>query len=239
MKKIFLCTVTAFFIGLCYQSNAQKLTNAETETTGTTQINRITPSFSVKLTGGGLLTSESSKVIILGGDIKTGNVLQGGIAVSYHFTPWWSAELSAQTAKQSLELKGADLSDLNIRGGSLSFGKVWTNPLTLSARCHFPLWNQLTPYAGIGITYLLFSGVNAGWMIEDISYKNVWGGTAMLGLDYKLQDHWFLNAEVRSRMVDRSSLDLNFSNIIPSGSQIPGQIRLNSTSCSIGIGYRF
>lgn len=237
-KNIVINMAAVLFTGLLFRSTAQE-TLPNTKTKIKTRITQSIQPFSVKLTGGWLFTNESSKMLVVGGDIRADDALQGGAAIAYHFTPWLSAELSAHSSIHRLGLEGADLSDLKMRGHKLSFGKVWASPLTFSGRVHIPLWDKAVPYAGIGLTYMLLKKVNASWMIEDIGYKNVWGGTAMIGLDYNLAgDHWFLNAEIRSGIIDRSSLDLDVSNIIDGG-QLPGQIKLNSTSLSIGAGYRF
>lgn len=237
-KNIVISMAAACFTGLLFRSNAQETLPGE-KTEIKKEISQGIQRFSVKLTGAYLLTHESSKMLVVGGDITADDALQGGVAVAYHFTPWWSAELSVHSSIHKLELTKANLSDLKMRGHNLSFGKVSASPLTLSGRFHIPLWDKAVPYAGIGVTYMLLKKVNTSWMIEDISYKNVWGGTAMIGLDYNLAgDHWFLNAEICSGIIDRSSLDLDVSNIIDGG-QLPGQIKLNSTSFSIGVGYRF
>lgn len=194
--------------------------------------------FAVKLTGGYSIPNENSKVAILGGKISANNAWHGGIAGVFYLTPNWSAQLSVLTSKRKINLSEADLQDLKIRGDKIPFGKVWTTPVNLAVQYHLTLFNRIQPYAGIGVNYMFLHHADEGWALQNISYKNVWGGIVQLGVDINITNRIFAGAEMQKTISDRSNIDLDFSNTI-SQYVVPGQIKLNNLDLLLHIGYRF
>ena len=61
--------------------------------------------------------------------------------------------------------------------------------------------SDIRPYIGAGINYTMFfdeelNGTGKGAGLSDLSLEDSWGLAANLGLDYMVNEDWFLNASV-------------------------------------------
>ncbi|WP_432455153.1 MULTISPECIES: outer membrane protein OmpW [unclassified Agarivorans] len=87
-------------------------------------------------------------------------------------------------------------------GGLGNIGKTKHLPPTLMAEYYFgDSQSAWRPYIGAGVNYTTFfdssfnsTGTNAG--LSDLSLDDSWGLAANIGVDYKLNENWFLNASI-------------------------------------------
>lgn len=101
-------------------------------------------------------------------------------------------------------------------------------PPTLSLQWHFLPDATVQPYVGVGLNYTTFFSTESS--LGDLSLGDSWGVAAQAGVDFKLSERWFLNADVR--YIDISSdVKLNGVKI--------GKTSIDPWVATIGVGYRF
>lgn len=77
-------------------------------------------------------------------------------------------------------------------------------PPTVSLQYHFTSTGNFYPYVGAGVNYTTFfsedtTGPLAG---ADLDLDDSFGLAAQIGADWKLNEHWFLNFDVRWMDID-------------------------------------
>lgn len=70
--------------------------------------------------------------------------------------------------------------------------------------------SEIRPYVGAGINYTVFfdeelNGTGTGAGLSDLSLDDSWGLAANLGVDYMLNEDWFLNASVWYADIDTTA----------------------------------
>ena len=116
--------------------------------------------------------------------------------------------------------------------GSVPVGRVSVLPPTLTVQYHFTSNGPFSPYVGAGITDLiLYKSKPAGGAVTSVSFENNFGAALQAGLDYQLNDHWFLNAEIDQVFVRTTA------NIAQNA--ISAKVDVNPFLLGVGIGYRF
>lgn len=164
-----------------------------------------------------------------------GNALGGTVDldVSSNVRPSFTVTYMA-TRHIGIELLGVLPYQHNIRDSS-GLGKIGTTkqlPPTLSVQWHFMPDSTVQPYVGIGLNYTHFFDTHARGAIGDANLKleDSWGLAGQLGVDIKLDDRWFLNADVR--YIDISSkVKLNGQRI--------GTAQIDPWVTTVAVGYRF
>ena len=101
-------------------------------------------------------------------------------------------------------------------------------PPTLSLQWHFLPDATFQPYVGVGLNYTTFFDTHS--KLGTLSLDDSWGVAAQIGVDYQLNERWFLNADLR--YIDISS------NVRLNGADI-GKTKINPWVATIGVGYRF
>jgi outer membrane protein len=144
------------------------------------------------------------------------------IDLEYFFTPNWSSEL-VLTYPQSQTVTVAGVGDI---------GTFKHLPPTLTVKYNFLPTSDFRPYVGVGVNLTIISSVNlavpgVGPLDLDSSSFGVAG---QVGFDYKVADHWFVNADVK--WVQLSS-DVKFD-----GTKI-STVHLDPWLLGVGVGYRF
>lgn len=158
------------------------------------------------------------------------------IDVSYFFTKSIALELIAtypQSQPVSLDVPGV------YSGG---IGNVKHLPPTLLIQYHFN-WegNPFKPYVGAGINFTWFteSNLNVPFVIPGGLPLNVsstsWGPALQIGADYKLTEHWYLNADFKYIWIDTKVT----SSIPPGPPLVNSKLDINPMVYGVGIGYRF
>lgn len=101
-------------------------------------------------------------------------------------------------------------------------------PPTLSLQWHFLPDARIQPYVGVGLNYTTFFSTKSS--LGDLKLGDSWGLAGQIGVDVKLDERWFLNADVR--YIDISSkVKLNGQGI--------GTARIDPWVATVGLGYRF
>lgn len=109
---------------------------------------------------------------------------------SYFMADHWAVELLAAYPFEHDITLNADGSDV---------ASTKHLPPTLNLQYHFVPDNKIQPYIGIGVNYTNFFDVKTKGALAgtDLDLGSSWGIGGQLGVDIKLNDKWFLNADVR------------------------------------------
>lgn len=155
-----------------------------------------------------------------GGKIAVDSAVVPELDISYFFTDAISAELILATSKHRVR----EVSP------SVDLGSVWVLPPTLTAQYHFNNSSNFTPYVGAGINYTIFYNADPGAMAS-VKYKNTVGYAFQIGFDYKIDERWFLNADVKKIFINT---DANVN-----GTAVTADVDLDPLVTGVGFGYRF
>ncbi|MGR7814601.1 OmpW/AlkL family protein [Lacinutrix undariae] len=157
---------------------------------------------------------------IVGADVNLSTAVVPELDFTYFFTKNIAAELILATTKHDVEIDGgADL------------GSVWLLPPTLNLQYHF-YTGDFKPYVGAGVNYTIFYGSKSG-DVEDMDYENSFGVSFQAGVDYNLNDSWFLNLDVKQILL---STDVD----VDTGSGVlPVDVDINPLIIGLGIGKKF
>jgi outer membrane protein len=183
--------------------------------------------FQVKLGVSGILPDASASISTIGGSVDISDEYVPSLQIEYFFNPNISAELLCCMAKHDVQAVGTVL-------GTVDLGKVAHFPPTLTLKYHWTDLGAWQPYVGAGVNYTHFfdDELPAGGPVTAISYDDSWGGAVQAGLDYRLDDHWSLNIDVRK-------IWINTSVTLTAGATIEADVDINPTVITIGSGYRF
>lgn len=141
---------------------------------------------------------------------------------TYFFDENWAAELILATAKHDVDV------DL---GTGVDLGHVWILPPTLSLQYHFT-GGIVKPYLGAGINYTFFYGIDEGDVV-DMDYDDAAGFSMQGGLDFDLNDYWFLNVDIKKLLLT-TDVKVNTGDGI-----IPVEVDINPWIVGIGVGVKF
>lgn len=154
-----------------------------------------------------------------GGVISADGAVVPELDISYFFTENLSAELILATSKH-------DMSEI---APNIGLGDVWVLPPTLTMQYHFNNTSGFVPYVGAGINYTIFYNEDAGAL--PIEYENGFGYALQIGADYKLDEHWMINADVKK-------IFLNTDVSVANGA-VRADVDLDPWVLGLGVGYRF
>ncbi len=148
--------------------------------------------------------------------------------ITYFFDSNWAVELIVATPfTHAIVLEGQEIAEASHL------------PPIVSALYYFDTTSPFKPYIGIGINYTYFydesfneAGEASGF--SNLSLDKSVGLTAQVGIDYYLNDAWFVNASLR--YVDIST-DLTFD--VANGAKGSATIDVDPLAYSLMIGYKF
>ena len=195
------------------------------------------------LVRGGLATvapDESTSDVNVGGDLGFGltidNNTQLGLTVAYFFSDRMNVEVLAATPfKHDITFSVADP-----LGTGDQLGEVTHLPPTVTVNYYFnDPSSAFQPYVGAGLNYTIifneeFTAANEQAGLSNISLDNSFGAAMQVGMDYMINDKWFLNAAVRWIDIDTEA---TFNLGDAQGSV--GSIEIDPWVYSISVGYRF
>lgn len=151
---------------------------------------------------------------------------------TYFLRDRWALELILATSPH----------DLQGTGGIEGLGKVadvWVLPPTLTLQYHFNPEGKVRPYFGVGINYTIFYSEDTTSSLEDaigqtdIDLDDSFGIAVQFGVDYAINDRWFLNADVKSIQIDTDAT-------LTTGSLVNNvSVDLDPIVAGFGIGRRF
>jgi outer membrane protein len=154
--------------------------------------------------------------------LKVSNNVLPEFDISYFFTKNIAAELIlALPQKHEVKMNGSSL------------GHFQQLPPTLTLQYHFDVTPQIKPYVGAGVTYLRTWGSDLDKNNLGVRANNF--GTALqVGVDYKINKNWYLNADVKKIFIDVDVNDIT----APTSPRLTS-IHLNPLVAGVGVGYRF
>lgn len=183
--------------------------------------------FQVKVGVSDIIPDESADISTIGGTVDISDEVVPTLQIEYFFNDNVSAELLCCMAKHDVKAVDTAL-------GTVNLGKVAHFPPTLTVKYHWTELGAWQPYVGAGVNYTHFfdDELPAGGPVTSISYEDSWGGALQAGFDYKLDEHWSLNVDVRKVWI---SSDVT----IVAGPTLNASVDINPTIVTVGSGYRF
>ncbi|STQ75943.1 outer membrane protein OmpW [Grimontia hollisae] len=136
----------------------------------------------------------SDKILGSQEELEVGSNTQLGLTVGYMLTDNWSIELLAATPFTH-----------DISTNLLGLGDIAETshlPPTLMAQYYFGTKeSKIRPYVGAGINYTIFfdegfNGKAKGVGLSDLKLDDSWGLAANVGVDYMLDEDWFVNGSI-------------------------------------------
>ena len=211
----------AISAALLLLTNAAMAQEATTEPSGKTA-----GDFMVRVRALGVIPADNADIDPIGGDTDLSNTATPEIDISYFITDNIALELIAATTHHDVWAKNTDLGDVNL-------GDVWLLPPTLLLQYHFLSKGTVSPYVGAGINYSIFYGVDEPnhCIIEDVDYENNLGWALQAGVDVRIADNWYVNADVKR-------LFLNTDASINHGA-IKADVDVDPWIFGMGLGYKF
>jgi outer membrane protein len=112
--------------------------------------------------------------------------------------------------------------NVTARGSLSALGKVINTdvlPPTLTLQYHFNPEGTIRPYAGVGVNYTHFYDEKVRGPLDapgsNIRLDSSWGLAAQLGVDYMLNNDWFINADIKYIKIDSTATfqDTAFGNV--------------------------
>lgn len=164
---------------------------------------------------------------------------QLGLTVTYMFTDNIGLEVLASTPfEHDVTLQGSGLASVAPPGTEIA--SVEHLPPTISLQYFFLDGSSaIQPYAGIGINYWMVmdeelsgaakSALNARSLDVDDSV----GLSLQVGVDYKIDEHWLINAAVWNIDIDT---DASFNSAV---GKVSAEIEIDPWVYMIGVGYTF
>jgi outer membrane protein len=147
------------------------------------------------------------------------------VDLEYYWTPSWSTELVlTYPQSQTVTVSGT------------SIGTFKHLPPVLTMKYDFLPTEDFQPYVGVGVNFTIISDVNVavpGTTPIPLKLSSTSFGPALqAGFDYKLQDHWYANLDVKWFKL-QSDVD-----VAASGAKV-STVHVDPFLFGIGIGYRF
>lgn len=177
----------------------------------------VLDNFQIKVGVSGILPNEKGSPIPV--DISDEYVPT--LQIEYFFNDNVSAELLCCVATH----------DVTAAGGAIDLGEVTHFPPTVTLKYHWTNLGQFEPYVGAGVNYTAFIDTDppAGLSVD---YDSSFGGALQAGFDYRLNEHWAVNVDVRRIWI---STDVTISGAISATDSVDIDPWVVSTS----IAYRF
>lgn len=188
----------------------------------------ILKNIQVKVGVSAILPDESASISAIGGDVDISDAYVPTLQLEYFFTDRISAELLCCAAQHDVKAVGTAL-------GVVDLGKVTHFPPTVTLKYHFTELGKFQPYVGVGANYTHFfdDELPAGGPITAISYDDSFGPALQAGADYRLDDHWSLNLDVRKIWINS---DVTIS---AGATTINADVDIDPWVVTVGTGYRF
>lgn len=163
------------------------------------------------------LSLDSANKDSTGLDLTVNNKVFPEVDISYFFSPNVAAELVLTYPQKH-----------TVKAGGTEIGSLKHLPPTLSMQYHYTELGAFKPYAGVGLNYTRFSGVNlpAGVEID----KNSFGLAVGAGFDYEIQKNIYLNVDVKKVQIKTT--------VSVGGSEL-GDFKVDPLLVGVGIGWRF
>jgi outer membrane protein len=150
------------------------------------------------------------------------------VDISYFFNRHLAAEVILGVTPHTIKGAG-DLAGLG------DIGDVWLLPATALLQYHFDSIGGVKPYVGAGVNYTVFFGADAGPSYRNLSVDNNFGWAVQAGLDIPLDNHWFLNVDVKKIFLDTSA----HVDVAANNAHVAVDTQIDPWVVGVGVGYRF
>jgi len=166
------------------------------------------------------VTPDEDSTTTLGGRVSADAAVMPELDITYFVNDNFSLELILATTKH----------DMAHKGPNIDLGSVWVLPPTLTAQYRFNNKTPFIPYVGAGVNYTIFYNADSG-AATDIKYENGFGYALQAGFDYKLDDNWSLNMDVKKIFLNTDAK--------VNGGAVRADVDLDPWVFGAGVGYRF
>ena len=162
--------------------------------------------------------SDNGAILDHTADVTVDNRAGPTVTLSYFITPHWAIDVLG-----GLPFKH----QINVEGDRA--GKTKQLPPILSLQYHFRPEATLRPYVGVGLNYTTFidEKLDNG---AKLKLGDSWGPALQAGLDYALNEHWSVGADIRYARISTKA-KINGTDV--------GNVDINPTVYTINVGYRF
>jgi len=177
----------------------------------------VLDNFQVKVGVSGVLPDESGDPI----DVDISDEYVPSLQIEYFFNDHISAELLCCVATH----------DVTAAGGTIDLGEVTHFPPTVTLKYRWTNFGQFEPYVGAGVNFTSFidSEPPVG---RHVDYDSSVGPALQAGVDYRFNDHWGVNFDVRRIWINT---DVTISGDI----NATDEVEINPWVVSTSIAYRF
>ena len=172
---------------------------------------------------------DSTDITVIGGEAEVDDAVTGDLDITYFFTDRIAAELVLAVTKHDVGARGTDE---DLTGGEVVLGDVWLLPPTLTFQYHFMPEAQFRPYVGAGINYTVFFDEAAG-DADDIEYDDSFGFAVQAGFDWRIDDHWAMNVDLKRLWLDT---DVQVDAL---GTTVETEVDIDPWLIGVGLAYRF
>ncbi len=174
---------------------------------------------------------ESADIASIGGDVDIDTSVVPEFDISYFFTDNIAAELILGVTPHDVTAVGTALGDVDL-------GDVTLLPPTLTVQYHFNPAGQVRPYLGAGVNYTVFfdEDLPAGTALDSIDYDPSVGLALQAGVDYALNERWFLNVDVKKVWINT---DVTLDGTTNLGAVVNADVDINPVIFGVGVGWRY
>ena len=177
----------------------------------------------VRLRGVSVQPYEKSTVGGEDSDVNISNSFIPELDFTYFFNKNFAAELILGTSKH----------DVKVGNDEVSLGSVRLLPPTVTLQYHFYPTKSLKPYVGAGLNYTIFYDVENGDTLG-MDYKNNVGFALQGGVDYFVNDKFFLNVDIK-KLYLKTDVDVDLG--LPA--TVPAEVKINPLLIGFGVGMKF
>lgn len=176
-----------------------------------------------------VVPDESAQISPIAGTADIDTSIVPELDISYFFTDHIAAELILAVTPHDVMARGTALGDVDL-------GDVTLLPPTLTLQYHFNPEGQISPYVGAGVNYTIFfdEDLPAGSPLVDIDYSESFGGALQAGVDYRLNDRWFLNADLKKVWI-QTDVTIDAGGL----GTVTGDVDIDPWIFGIGLGFRY
>lgn len=177
----------------------------------------VLDNFQIKIGVSGVLPDENGDPI----DVDISDEWVPSAQIEYFFNDNVSAELLCCVATH----------EVTAASGAIDLGEVTHFPPTVTLKYRWTNFGQFEPYVGAGVNFTSFidSEPPAGLSVE---YDSSVGPALQAGFDYRIDEHWGVNFDVRRIWINT---DVTISGAI----NATDEVEINPWVVSTSIAYRF
>ena len=176
-----------------------------------------------------MLPNESASIDPIGGDVDISDEWVPSLQIEYFFNDNISAELLCCVATH-------DVMAVDTGAGDVNLGEVTHFPPTVTLKYRWTDFGQFQPYVGAGVNFTAFidDEVPSSGIVTDIDYDQSFGPALQAGFDYRLDEHWAINVDVRRLWINT---DVTVQTSVPL--EVNADVDIDPWVVSTAIGYRF